>query len=213
MGVVFSTSNILMKSALRFWGEWQVEGRENVPQDGPLIVVSNHLSNLDPPILAASIPRRLYFMAKRGIFHDPLLSAFLKAWGAFPLNRDGADISAIRWSLQTLESGGGLAIFPEGTRSPKGIKNPISGVALIARKSGAPILPVGITGTESVGPPWQIAFPRGEFKVNIGTPFTAGQDYDSKTSRDDLEATTNDIMKRVASLLPKNYRGIYPLVN
>jgi 1-acyl-sn-glycerol-3-phosphate acyltransferase len=213
MGVVFSTSNVLMKWALRFWGDWQVEGRENVPQDGPLIVVSNHLSNLDPPILAASIPRRLYFMAKRGIFHDPVVSSFLKAWGAFPLNRDGADISAIRWSLQTLERGGGLAIFPEGTRSPKGIKNPISGVALIARKSGAPILPVGITGTESVGPPWQIAFPRGEFKVNIGTPFTAGQNYDSETSRNDLEATTNDIMERVASLLPKNYRGIYPLVN
>ena len=213
MGVVFSTSNVLMKWALRFWGDWQVEGRENVPQDGPLIVVSNHLSNLDPPILAASIPRRLYFMAKRGIFHDPVVSSFLKAWGAFPLNRDGADISAIRWSLQTLERGGGLAIFPEGTRSPKGIKNPISGVALIARKSGAPILPVGITGTESVGPPWQIAFPRGEFKVNIGTPFTAGQNYDSETSRNDLEATTNDIMERVASLLPKNYRGIYPLVS
>ena len=213
MGAVFSTSNVLMKLALRFWGDWQVEGRENVPQDGPLIVVSNHLSNLDPPMLAASIPRRLYFMAKRGIFHDPLVSAFLKSWGAFPLNRDGADISAIRWSLQTLERGGGLAIFPEGTRSPKGIKNPIPGVALIARKSGAPILPVGITGTESVGAPWQIAFPRGKFKVNIGSPFTVGKDSGSKPSRDDLEATTNDIMERVASLLPKNYRGIYPLVS
>ena len=63
MGAVFSTSNVLMKWALRFWGNWQIEGQENVPQDGPLIVVSNHLSNLDPPLLAASIPRRLYFMA------------------------------------------------------------------------------------------------------------------------------------------------------
>ena len=139
------------------------------------------------------------------------MSAFLKSWGAFPLNRDGADISAIRWSLDTLERGGGLAIFPEGTRSPTGIKNPISGVALIARKSGAQILPVGITGTESVGPPWQIAFPKGEFKVNIGKPFTVGEGYGSKTSREDLEATTNDIMEKVASLLPKNYRGIFPL--
>ena len=89
MGVVYGVSNVLMRGALRIFGDWKVEGVEYVPPMGPLIIVSNHQSNMDPPILAASIPRRVTFMAKRGLFHNPLASRFLKAYGAFPLNRAG----------------------------------------------------------------------------------------------------------------------------
>ena len=155
MGVVYSSATFMMRNALRVFGDWQVEGKECVPPRGPLIVVSNHQSNMDPPVLTASMPRRVFFMAKRGLFNGPILSFLLKAYGAFPLNRDGGDLAAIQWCLKMLDSGSAIGIFPEGTRNPKAMQKGIPGIAMIAIKSGAPILPVGMTGTERTGPPWQ----------------------------------------------------------
>ena len=114
MGVVYSSATFMMRNALRVFGDWQVEGMECVPPRGPLIVVSNHQSNMDPPLITASLPRRVYFMAKRGIFNGPILSFLLKAYGTFPLNRDGGDLAAIQWSLKMLDSGSAIGIFPEG---------------------------------------------------------------------------------------------------
>ncbi|MFH1560196.1 MAG: lysophospholipid acyltransferase family protein [Chloroflexota bacterium] len=210
MGVVYGTSNVLLKGALHIFGDWKVEGREYVPPKGPLIIVSNHQSNMDPPILAVSIPRRINFMAKRGLFHNPVASLFLKAYGAFPLNQSGNDLAAIQRSLKMLSRGAALVIFPEGTRSPGAIRKAIPGIAMIALRSGAPILPVGITGTESIGPPWQIAIPRGEFKVRIGQPFSVPP-MEGKVIRGQLEVITTMIMERVAALLPESYRGVYAL--
>jgi 1-acyl-sn-glycerol-3-phosphate acyltransferase len=210
MGLVYSTGTVLVQGALRLFGDWKVEGRECVPPKGPLLVVSNHQSNMDPPILAASISRRINFMAKRGLFHNPVASYLLKAYGAFPLNRDGGDLAAIQWSLKLLSRDAALAIFPEGTRSPGAMRKAIPGIALVALRSGAPILPVGITGTERIGPLWQVAIPRGEFRVKIGQPFSVPS-IEGKVGREQLEAITTMIMERVAALLPESYRGVYAL--
>ncbi len=212
MGAVYSISNTLMRGALRLFGDWKVEGRENVPPMGPLIVVSNHQSNMDPPILAASIPRKITFMAKRGLFRYPVASHFFKAYGAFPLNESGNDLSAIQRSVRLLDKDAALGIFPEGTRSPGAMRRAIPGIALIALRSRAPILPVGIVGTEVIGPPWQVAVPKGEFTINIGQPFTIPH-MEGKIVRGQLEAVTTMIMERVAALLPESYRGAYSLVN
>ena len=210
MGLVYSTSTFLMQNALRLFGDWKVEGREYVPPKGPLIVVSNHQSNIDPPMLSASIPRPVNFMAKRGLFHNPVASYLLKAYGAFPLNQNGGDLAAIQRSIQLLSRGAALTIFPEGTRSPGAMRKAIPGIALVALRSGAPILPVGITGTESIGPIWHVAFPRGNFRVRIGEPFSI-HPIEGRLSRDQLDAITTMIMERVATLLPESYRGVYAL--
>ena len=211
MGAVYGLSNTLMRGALRIFGDWKVEGRENVPPMGPLIIVSNHQSNMDPPILAASIPRKITFMAKRGLFRNPVASQFFKAYGAFPLNESGNDLGAIQRSVRLLERDGALGIFPEGTRSPGGMRKAIPGISLIALRSGAPILPVGIVGTEVIGPPWQVAVPKGSFTIRIGQPFTVPQ-MEGNIVRGQLEAIATMIMERVATLLPESYRGVYGLV-
>ena len=210
MALVYGTATFLMQGALRLLGDWKVEGRECVPPKGPLLIVSNHQSNMDPPILSASIPRRINFMAKRGLFHNPVASHLLKAYGAFPLNQNGGDLAAIQRSIKLLSLDAAMVIFPEGTRSPGAMRKAIPGIALIALMSGAPILPVGITGTERIGPPWQVAIPTGEFRVTIGQPFSIPP-MEGKVKREQLETITTMIMERVASLLPESYRGVYGL--
>ncbi len=212
MTVLYGVCNTLMRGALRIFGDWKVEGLENVPPMGPLIVVSNHQSNMDPPILAASIPRPITFMAKRGLFHNPIASRFFTAYGAFPLNESGKDLAALQRGVRLLEQDGVLGIFPEGTRSPGAMRKAIPGIGLIALRSRAPILPVGIVGTEVIGPPWQVAIPRGTFTIRIGQPFTAPY-FEGAVARGQLESITTIIMERVAALLPDSYRGEYALAS
>lgn len=210
MPLIYNVSNFMMRGALRLFGDWKVEGQEYVPPMGPLIVVSNHLSNLDPPMLASSMPRRVHFMAKGGLFRNPIAAAFFRAYGAEPLERQGGDIRIISWALKMLEKDSVIGIFPEGTRNPNGMIEGVSGVALIAIKSGAPILPVGITGSESIGAPWQIVFPRGRFRIRIGQAFSLPA-IEGRIGKEQLKSLTTMVMERVAALLPENYRGVYDL--
>ena len=112
--------------------------------------------------------------------------------------------------MKMLDSGSAIGIFPEGTRNPKAMQKGIPGIAMIAIKSGAPILPVGMTGTERTGPPWQVAMPRGEFRVKIGQPFSIPT-IEGRVGRVQLQSITDMIMERVAVLLPDDYRGVYDL--
>ncbi|MBI4337766.1 MAG: 1-acyl-sn-glycerol-3-phosphate acyltransferase [Chloroflexi bacterium] len=206
----YSVSNFLLKGALRAFAHWEVEGRENVPPFGPLIVVANHQSNLDPPLLGVSIPRRLRYMAKRKLFKS-LFGTFLRAYGAMPLDLDGRDVAALRGALHLLSCDGALVLFPEGHRYPgQGMHRASPGVAYLALKSQAPVLPVGITGTERIGPIWRVVFPTGHLRVRIGQAFTLPA-IEGKLPRQQLEALTTMIMQRVAALLPPQYQGVYRL--
>ena len=109
------------------------------PSMGPLLIVANHQSNIDPPLLGASIPRRIWFLAKDGIFANFAARWFLESYGAHPLNRGSFDPAALKWLLRKLDTGGVVALFPEGTRSKgKGMQKAMPGVARIALRSQIP---------------------------------------------------------------------------
>ena len=206
----FAISNAMMKGTLRIFCNWKVTGQENVPLTGPLLIVSNHMSNVDPPLVAASIPRRVNFIAKRGIF-KPGIRWFLKAYGAYSLNADkeGNDIEAMLWMRKLLRQDKSVVIFPESTRNPYiGMQQAVPGVALLASKTQTPILPVGITGTERLGPLWRIVFPSGDLRVHIGRPFTLPE-TETKYTHEQLKEMMNTVMGRIADLIPENYHGVY----
>ncbi len=210
MEVVNSLANSLQGIVLRVLADWRVSGRENVPPMGPLIVVANHRSNFDPSLLSTSLPRRIRFLAKKEIFRHPVAGWFLRSYGAHPLNRDAVDVGAYRWALDELAHDRVIVLFPEGTRSRGAMKKAKTGVARIALKTQAPILPVGITGTEPLGSVMRVFNPTGELRVNIGTVFTA-PDIEGRLDVDILDSITSMIMQRVAVLLPPDQRGVYSL--
>ncbi len=128
---------------------WEVKGKENIPRKGGFIIASNHLSYLDPIVIGVASPRKLHYLAKSSLFKIPVLSFLIKIYGAIPIEREKEYSISIRKGLEILKKGGGVVIFPEGTRNPKGeVKIPKKGVAFLAYKTGVPVIPAKIKGTE-----------------------------------------------------------------
>jgi 1-acyl-sn-glycerol-3-phosphate acyltransferase len=135
-----------------FWRE-TVEGREHIPKQGPFILSPVHRSNIDSLLVAAVTRRRLRYMGKQEMWMYKLSAAFFDAMGGFPVNRGAADREAIRKCMAVLEGGEPLVLFPEGTRrSGPVVDEMFEGAAYLSTKTGAPILPVGIGGSEPAMP-------------------------------------------------------------
>ncbi|MEL6490795.1 MAG: lysophospholipid acyltransferase family protein [Cyanobacteria bacterium J06634_6] len=129
----------------------RIYGAKKVPMEGPLIVVANHASNFDPPLLSNCMRRPVSFMAKESLFQVPVLAPAIRAYGAYPVKRGSADRSAIREALKQLEQGWAVGIFLQGVRTPDGrVSSPKLGAALIAAKAQVPLLPVCLWGTEKI---------------------------------------------------------------
>jgi 1-acyl-sn-glycerol-3-phosphate acyltransferase len=138
---------------IRVYHRVRVEGRDLVPEKGPLIVVGNHLSVLDPFYIGAFFPRLIRFMAKKESFENPLARWFLNQFGAFPVDRGKADLSSLKTAISVLRNGEVLGMFPEGGRREFAPMRELKqGAAYLALKTGTPILPVYIEGTDRAMP-------------------------------------------------------------
>ena len=189
-------------------GRLSVSGQEAMPPYGPLLVASNHLSLNDAGTLVIALPRPVVFLAKKELWSNPVGRFYCNAVGAVPLDRERGGGEALRYALQALQRDQAILMFPEGgISSSGGLRAGRTGLAWLALRTQAPILPVGIAGSEKF-PPWRMPFPFTRWQVNIGTPFTPPV-VEGPITRPALNAVTDMVMQRIAALLPAEYRGIY----
>lgn len=199
----------LVNWLIRMVARVEVRGAAQMPRKGGLLLVSNHLTIVDPFIVGMCFKRELHFMAKIELYRNPLAAWVIAHLGAFPVRRGEPDRAALRHAEGLLHDGRVVAIFPEGHRSEAAaVQSSKGGIALLARRAGVPILPVAITGVERLLPrelahwrPWR----RPTITVTVGAPFTLPQ----TSGRADYTALANLIMGRVAELLPPAYRGVF----
>jgi 1-acyl-sn-glycerol-3-phosphate acyltransferase len=196
----------------------RVVGAEAVPPHGPLIVVANHLSNLDPVLVAAwlqpALGRPIHFLAKEQLFRSPL-APLLRAYGTVLVRAGGRDVEAYRAGVGVLERGGVLGIFPEGTRSRTGtMRDALPGAAMLALRAGVPILPIGIDGTnELLGHGSWIPRIGTRVTLRVGQPFTLEPDpRPGRHRREAVDAVTERIMASIAALVPPARRKSPPLI-
>lgn len=169
----------------------KVEGVENIPEEQSLIIASNHLSFWDPILLAIAVNRiPVHFMGKEELFKNPIFAWFFRSLYAFPVKRGTSDKGAIRYAMKLLDNGEVLGIFPEGTRVKENeIAKPQTGVAMIAIKSKAQIVPVVCINTHRLLP-WG-------FKIRIGKPLNMEEYKQEKINSSLLEKLSLEIMEEI----------------
>jgi 1-acyl-sn-glycerol-3-phosphate acyltransferase len=200
----------LCRTILRgFFGRGlRVDPPMDFPNEGPLLVVSNHLSNIDPFLFGGYAPGALYCITKRELFSNPFVSWVMAGCNCFPVDRGAADRQAMRTALDALSRGGRLLIFLEGTRSATpGMRRAEAGAGFLARRSGARILPVAIWGTEAALGRGRRLPRRVPIRMRYGPVFDL-PDQAPGERRDD-QAMADLIGSRIAALLPPGYRGVY----
>jgi len=204
--VVYSLSKLILRVALRALCGFRVEGGDHEPASGPVIVVCNHRSDLDPLVAGSALRRRVMFMAKQELFRVPGVRWWVTSCGAFPVRRGEPDRQALRTSLRILEGGGVLVMFPEGTRATgRELRPPEPGAALLALRTGATILPVAIDGTDVVLPRGARRPRLGAISVRIGAPIgvanPSGRPDGRRPGREEIDALGQRYMGELARLL------------
>lgn len=176
-------------------------GEENLPKIGPVIVAPNHVSNLDPPAVACGTNRRRFrFMAKEELFKG-LFGRIIASVGAFPVRRGEGDTESVRLALACLAEGDALLIFPEGARGDGTRMGPINrGVAMLAKRSGAPVVPTGVIGTHLVAPKGQKKMRRHRIEVVYGEPFTFADVATAPTDKENRERFAQELERRIVAL-------------
>lgn len=180
--------------ALRLVYWTKLENADRLPKKGKIIICGNHLSMMDPVLLVILLKRRISFMAKKSLFGHFGVGWFLPRMGAFPVDRTGVSVSAVRTAISVLDDGGALGIFPEGTRSKNGaLGRAFDGIGMIAAKSKAPILPAAIITKHQKPKPFTRTVVR--FGTLIETP------ADAVDGKQEYALMTSEAMRQIAEML------------
>jgi len=210
---VYRRTRKLVRLAISLIGKLDMVGMENIPATGPAILAPNHRAHVDPPYMSLVSDRQIYYMAKEELFTtNDRFGRFLYQLGAFPVRRGEADRAALRMAVNLLKQGHLVCIFPEGTRSfDDSLLVAEKGFALIAKQTGAPIIPIALEGTHRIWPKGTKRIHRGKVAITIGKPVTAQEILDAHggAGKDALEVIGRDVMHRIADL----FRYSKPTVN
>jgi 1-acyl-sn-glycerol-3-phosphate acyltransferase len=198
--VLYAVLKPIAWAIMRLLFRLEAQGAEHVPAHGPVLLVANHSSFLDPPLVGGVAPRPLSFMAKAELFRVPLLGGLIRRLNARPVRREGADAGALRTALRILQDGGVLLMFPEGTRGPEGaLREPKPGAAMLAVMSGAPVVPVFVKGSGRAWPRGQ-ALPRpAKVRVTFGAPHVFER-RDADGRKTDYEVVSRRMMAAIGRL-------------
>ena len=182
---------------MRIIFRYRVEGKENEIMEGGVFVCPNHLSNWDPPAVAVALKRPLTFMAKASLFKFKPFGAMIRSFGAFPFQRGGGDVGALKTTMKLIREERPVIIFPEGRRMKPGMKAKVNtSLVRLAIKTGAPILPVGVEANYRI-------FSR--VTIRIGKPMTF-EEYKGKTlSDEELYALGKQLMEEIYRLAGKEF--------
>ena len=186
-----------------------------IPRSGALIIASNHASNADGVVIGAWLTRRLgrriHWLGKREMTEWPIVGPFVLAGSVHPVDRGNVEIDVFRLLLRILEADNVIVVFPEGTRSADGAMQAAKdGVAMLAIKSGAPILPVGVIDTDRFWPKGRIPRIGGRVELRVGEPFLLADVLPTGLDRRAAKTAATDlIMRRIAALLPARQQGVY----
>jgi len=186
----------------------RVEGLENIPQQGPGILLMNHIGWVDPIVLVHVVPRNIIPLAKVEVYDYPVIGIFPRIWGGIPVQREGVDRRAIQDALEVLKKGEIILIAPEGTRNPE-LQRGKGGFAYLASRSSAPIIPVAIEG--SPGYPvirYSRRWRESPIVVKFGRPFVYREEY-KRAGREELRKLSDEAMYYLAAMLPEERRGYY----
>lgn len=194
---------VLMRLLFRL----EASGIDNIPASGPVLIVANHSSVLDPPLVGGVCPRPLTFLAKAELFRIPGLGGLIRRLGAQPLRREGADPSALRTAQRVLAEGRALLVFPEGTRGPEGtLRDAKPGAALLAMHGGVQVVPAYVSGSGRAWPRGRRLPRPAKVRVTFGAPmrFAPAAGADRKQQ---YEAATRRMMAAIADLKDRSVGG------
>ena len=177
----------------------EAHGQEHVPMSGPTLVVSNHSSVLDPPLIGAASPRTLHFMAKAELFDIPGFGRFIHALNARPVRREGRDASALRAALKLLDEGKALLLFPEGTRGEEGVlREGKPGAGMLAMMSGATVVPTFVRGSGQAWPRGSKGPRPAKVRIDFGKPLVF--ERPAGRNKDQYTIASREMMAAIAAL-------------
>jgi 1-acyl-sn-glycerol-3-phosphate acyltransferase len=203
---MWHTCHFLLNAVRPFFCSLRVEGAENVPRKGGVVLACNHPGGMDSFVLGHASPRQVYYMAKRELFNiHPVVTFLLHGIGAFPVNRGARDTAALKNGVNLLREGRLLGMFPEGTRN-RGmpLRRGKSGAVRIALEADAPVVPVVVLGIPHLHEHWYNPFNRTQVSVRFGKPLRFPAD-----KAEEVPEYTTEVMMAIARMLPPDLRGQY----
>jgi 1-acyl-sn-glycerol-3-phosphate acyltransferase len=200
---LYRFSRSLLRTLFRLFNRWEVSGQEHVPESGGLLLIANHTSYADPPIVGAACPRPVNFMAKAELFQIPLLAGFIRRTHAFPVQRGSGDRAALRRAVRLLRDGKVVLIFPEGARSSDGrLKGLEIGAAFIALSGQAQVVPIAIVGADRLLPRGKPILLPAKLRVRFGPALDL--------SRFRGRRPTRQVLQQVADVMRAAFRQVLP---